>query len=67
LLKNPGAQTVKKKKRKQKDNFQINKQTKKILMMSETTIANGEESCACEQGEEKDGERGAKEFAFVVV
>ncbi len=36
-------------------------------MMSETTIANGEESCASEQGEENDGERGPKEFAFVVV
>jgi len=40
---------------------------KKILMMSKTTIANVEESCACKQGEEKDGERGAKEFVFVVV
>jgi len=40
---------------------------KKILMMSKTTIANGEESCAGDQGEEKDGERGAEEFVIVVV
>jgi hypothetical protein len=40
---------------------------KKVLMMSKTTIENGEESCACEQVEEKDGERGAAEFVFVVV
>jgi hypothetical protein len=40
---------------------------KKILMMSKNTIANGQESCACEQGEEKNGERGAEEFVLVVV
>jgi hypothetical protein len=67
LLKNPTPKQLKKKKRKQKDNFQINKQMKKILMMSKTTIENGKESCACEQVEEKDGERGAEEFVFVVV
>jgi hypothetical protein len=40
---------------------------KKMLMMSKTTIANGEESSACEQGEEKEGKREAEESGFVVV
>jgi hypothetical protein len=53
LAEKPCAQNSKKKKRKQKDNFQINKQMKKILMMSKTTIEIGKESCACEQVEEK--------------
>jgi hypothetical protein len=62
LLKNS-----KKKKRKKKDKFQINKQMKKIPMMSKTTIENGEELCACEQVDGKDGDRGAEELVFAIV
>ncbi len=40
---------------------------KKIPMMSKTTIENGEELCACEQVDGKDGDRGAEELVFAIV